>query len=606
MKKKYYIIYNPLTYNLMDIHGKIDNPMEVVSYLTGLDSSTISYDSYLNFLSFNIALERKGMVETLAIETYTLSYIANQISKNDKISRIILSDGKRRSLDEIIENEEQKPIAVFITSMSSNFPTAVATTIPLNYAKVPVIIGGIHISTSPNDIDIFIRKYTPYPNLVSQVIGPGDSIVISEILRDLSNSSLKPDYYGFVATEDGVWGSSNVEYMSPMRLELMGRIPIIGKLLVKKVRINGISPYLGCPYSCSFCSISTLSKRQRKFTTRSPDDFVSEIKSFQKDGVNSHSRFFFFLPDNLLLGGRILEDILDKIIESDLKINYVAQISIDVANNENLLKKLRSSGATHFFIGLESLHIRNLEFIGKHIVKDIRKSNLSVREYYKKQIRKIQDHGISIHASFIFGLPFDYFNSLQDHTGSEVERFCSANHVGLQPCSLTDLPGSQNFMDSQNNGIYLYGKQGSMDYLVGLCVSDVAEPNRTPPKCLYNSPLLVFYMAYQAIQKAGNTHNALFNALYMVAKAFANPTKLGLISFKERVTDSLWAFVSQIAVSQYKDHGELIAYSTNNFTGAVERLYNQETNPTIKKLLHDFSKQFVCMISKITGTNVAE
>jgi radical SAM superfamily enzyme YgiQ (UPF0313 family) len=593
MNKRYYIIYNPLTYNLMDIHGKIDNSMEVVSYLTELDYRTISYDNYLNFLKFNLDKERKGMVETLAIESYALSYIANQISKIDKISRIILADGKRRTLDDVIKNEGQKPIAVFITSMSSNFPAAVAATIPLNHARIPVIIGGIHVSTSPNDIDIFLRKYTPHPNIVSQVIGPGDSTVISEILKDLSNCRLKPTYHGYVTIEDGVWDSCNVEYMDPMRLELMERIPIIGKYLVKKVKINGISPYLGCPYSCSFCSISTLPKKQRKFTTRSPEDFVNELKYYQKNGITSHNRFYFFLPDNLLLGGKILENILDKIIESDLKINYVAQISIDIADNENLLKKLRLSGATHFFIGLESLNIHNLEFIGKHIVKNIKKSNLSVKEYYRKQIRKIQDYGISIHASFIIGLPFDYFNSLQDQTGSEIERFCIANHVGLQPCPLTDLPGSRNFMESQNNETYLYGKKGSMDYFIALCVADVTEINRIPPKVLHNSPLLVFYMAYQATQRAGNTKNALFNAFYMLAKAFANPTKNGIISLKERVTDSLWAFVAQLAVSQYKDHAELIAYSRNNVTGAVERLYNRETNPLVKNVLHKFIEQFL-------------
>ena len=69
--------------------------------------------------------------------------------------------------------------------MSSTFPAAAATAIALNHAKIPVIIGGIHVSTMPEDADIFIRKYSPHPELISIVKGAGDSTVITSILDDL-------------------------------------------------------------------------------------------------------------------------------------------------------------------------------------------------------------------------------------------------------------------------------------------------------------------------------------------------------------------------------------------------------------------------------------
>ena len=172
-------------------------------------------------------------------------------------------------------------------------------------------------------------------------------------------------------------------------------------------------------------------------------------------------------------------------------IRFAAQISVDVGNNAALLRKLRQAGATHFFIGFESLDVRNLAYIGKHIVRDIHDQHLTVADYYRKQLKKIHEFGITVHGSFIFGLPYDYFNSLEDNTGIAVADFCMENHIGLQPCSFTDLPGSINHNESQKAGDYLYGRHGTLDYLVGLCVADLSETNRRPFDSLKNSPLLI-------------------------------------------------------------------------------------------------------------------
>ncbi len=592
MTDKYYIMYNPLTFNLMDILGNCSTSLDLLSYLSGLDTSKLSAGNYLDFLSLDLSKQRKGMVETLGVESYAAQYIANQIVKIDTDARVILADGKRRNLQDIIK-ENGKPDAVFITSMSSNFPTVIANVIPLNFAKIPVIIGGIHASTSPDDVDTFIKSNVPYPELVSQVKGGGDSEVISEILFDLEEKVLKSEYIGNKTIEDGVWGQDNIDNLPPMKLKLLKKVPIIGRFIANSFRMNPITPYLGCPYSCNFCSISTIPKNQRQFVSRSPEDFVSELKNFQKNGTNFNNRFFFFLPDNLLLGGKKLEEILDKIIDSDLKINYASQISIEVANNENLLEKLRLSGATHFFIGFESLDIKNLEYIGKNMVKDVKKSGLTLSEYYTKQIKKIQDKGISVHGAFIFGLPYDYYNSSNNHTGIDIGNFCIENHIGLQPCSLTDLPGSKNYLESVKKGTFLYGQPGTMDHLLSYCVSDLTEMNRTPPKLLFESPLLVFYMAYQAIQKVGLINNTLSSALFTMKKSFLNLTKKGNVSFKEKLIDAFYAFVAPLVVSQYKEHGEAIAYSRNGIKGSFERLYNLEKNDCIKELLGDYVKKFM-------------
>jgi hypothetical protein len=592
MANPYYILYNPPTFNFMDLFGKCTHPNELLSFSSGRDANRIDDSNYLNYLEVNPAMHRRGMADALAIECYTLEYIGHMIARCGAKAKIILADGKRRTLDHIIRAEGNRPAAVFITAMSANFPAAVAAALALNHGKIPVIIGGIHVSTCQADVGEFLLKHAPLPQLIAQVHGPADTANITQILKDLGAGRLKGTYTGRSSLEDGIWGYENVVPLPPHRLELLRKIPLVGNLMVRKVSINTAAPYIGCPFSCRFCSISTLPKGQRSFSVRDPGDFVNELKSRQKGGVNSRNRFFFLVPDNLLLGAKKLDEILDRMIAERLIINFATQISIEVASRERLLRKLRKAGATHFFIGFESLDLRNLEYIGKNVSGDIKSSGESVAAYYRSKIRKIQRSGISIHGAFIFGLPYDYFNTLHDHTGVDVARFCIENHIGLQPSVLTDLPGSLNFRESQQSKRYLYGKQGSWEYLVGLCTADLGETNRIPFDALHKSPLLPSYLAYEAIERVGARRHALKSAIIAMLKAMGRPTRNGAASVKGRLEDGFWALFSQLSVSLYKDHTDMLGHTSNGNRGIFERLYNGEQNPQIKKLFGRWVSQF--------------
>jgi hypothetical protein len=170
---KYYIMYIPSTVNLMEKIGADNFTItDVVEYLTGKKLETCNGGNYTEFLTFNTNLLRKGGLEQLGIESYTSYYVANQICKADPSARAILADDNRITIGQIIFRERKKPAAVFITAMSSTFPAACAATLVLNRVNIPVIIGGIHVSTSPLDIDTYIRGHIPRPELVAQVIHP--------------------------------------------------------------------------------------------------------------------------------------------------------------------------------------------------------------------------------------------------------------------------------------------------------------------------------------------------------------------------------------------------------------------------------------------------
>ncbi|WP_300465418.1 hypothetical protein [Desulfobacula sp.] len=588
MPNPYAIMYTPLTFELMGFIGKDVTVTDLLTYLSGKDAHDITRENYLEYLAFDPVKERIGLPELIGFDNYSSYYVANQIAGADSRIRVIIADGKRRKINEIIQKMGQKPMAVFITSISSTFPTTVALTLALNHARIPVVIGGIHVSCSPGDVDIFIRKHLLHPALVSQVRGPGDRQVMGRVMKDLKNINLQAEYFGAIPVENGVWGNPRVESLPDIPLDFLKGLPICGNYLSREARLQVTTPYMGCPYSCSFCSISALRGSQKRFTMRTPEDFVDEILSHQRTGHVLKSRFYIFLPDNMLLGGKNLEALLDYMIQKKVKINYGVQISIEVADNQRILEKLRLSGASFLFVGFESLDIRDLELMDKHAAKLIRKSGLSVEAYYAQKIKILQRHGFVVHGAFIFGLPFNYFNSLNDHSGTKVTNFCNKNKIGIQATCLNDLPGSRNFTDSQAKGTFIYGQSGTMDYLFSLCSSDLIETNRPMPETLYSSPLLATYMAYVATQRAGRFNKILKTAILSGVMAWKSPTINGRTSLKQRLLDVLCAVCPLLTAKVYKAQIEGVVLSRNGRKGLFERLYAREKDPFVLRTFKSF------------------
>lgn len=583
----YFIVYNPATFDFMGMEeGQCASPLDLVSHLASRDAGKIDRSNYLDYLQFDLTKRREAMVDTFGLENGAALYVGNQIGRLAPSARVVQADDHRRTMHDIIQREGANPAAVFITAISSNFPAAAAATLVLNRGSVPVILGGIHVSTAKADAETYIRKHCPHPELVAEVRGPGDSAVLREVLDDIEAGALKPEYFGHTSVEDGVWKPrENVEALPAMCMRVRKKVPVLGRLLQNRVRVHPVAPLLGCPYNCSFCSISTLPLEQRRLCTRTAEDFLDELASYQGREDQVTFPIFLFSTDNLLLGDETLNEMLDGIIERKLRVPFMAQISIEVASNERLLERLRSAGALLFEVGFESLDMRNLEHINKHCRHEIEESGLSPSEYYSRQIKKIQDYGISIQGSFIFGLPHDRFDSLEDNTGMEVAQFCVDNHISLMAGCFSAQPGARMFQDCLEAGTFLYGKPGTMDYLRTLCVVDHGEMNVAAPPGVKASPLLVGIMALEALRVVGAPRNALRNALHMASKSYACPTARGRTAQTARIYDASLSFATEfITASLYRDIGERLAASRDGLPGAFRRLYHGEKDPAVKRL----------------------
>jgi len=587
MVEPYYIVFNPFPVDLMHLIGKVNTPLDVLDQLGMSDGS----------LDLPLVNERVSLTDIFGIEGYAPKYIADTIATLRPSREVVLADGKRRTLSEIIE-ERGDPVAVLISSMSLSFPSAVLSAINLNHRGIPTIFGGIHVSASQKDVETFVKPYVQKPELVSQCLGPGDFATVERILDDLDMKELNSEYRGKKSIEDGVWRNhGNVIDMDPLRMSLVDRFPIVGGLMKKHVKVHPIPSKVGCPYSCSFCAIGP--KELRELVTRDPQDFIGELTELQGTNPSLLGRMFYFLSDNIILAPEATEELMVRIIESDVKLNFLAQISIDVASDP-IIDKLRLAGCSHAFIGLESLEPRDLIHIGKPVLAHIRKysgksnSNLTrenVEAYYSEQIRRYQDKGISVHASFITGLPNAWFESLHNHVGVEVADFCVRNRIAMQPAVYTALPGAKDYKRFRSS--LLYGsEEDSIDSFLALSLVDITETNLSMPDGFLNSSLVSSYVGWHASRLVARDSIVARNAVFMFGKAWGYPTKQGRETLRDRLADSLISAVYQIGLGQYFDHVNSLAMSTEGRVGTFERLYEEETNPQVKKMFSPIIDRF--------------
>ncbi len=151
---------------------------------------------------------------------------------------------------------------------------------------------------------------------------------------------------------------------------------------------NTISTTRGCPYDCSFCSVTSFFGRT--YRRRPIDEILKEIETLDR------KKPIAFVDDNIFGNPKFAKELLRALIP--YRIRWVAQASVTVAKDDELLRLVAASGCIALLIGFETLSPANLIAVGKRI---------NVVEEYETVIRRIHSLGISIHGFFILGLDDD-------------------------------------------------------------------------------------------------------------------------------------------------------------------------------------------------------
>jgi radical SAM superfamily enzyme YgiQ (UPF0313 family) len=153
----------------------------------------------------------------------------------------------------------------------------------------------------------------------------------------------------------------------------------------------------GCPYGCEFCTVTGFFGDAIRF--RSNESVVRELLMLKALEKRQHGKIaVFFIDDNFAINPRRTKSLLREIIAQDAQVPWVAQISMNLLRDEELVSLIAQSGGRWIFMGLESIDPENLKSVRKTFNKP---------EEYKEILERLARHNLYAITSFIFGMDGD-------------------------------------------------------------------------------------------------------------------------------------------------------------------------------------------------------
>lgn len=274
----------------------------------------------------------------------------------------------------VLENEniqdiryDDKPDLVGISITVDTLPRAAAIAKRFREQGIPVVAGGIHVTTA---------SHTIAPDTFDVLcIGAAEGTWL-DIVQDCQAGTLKPVY--------------------------RCKQPLTGKDIVppaydlvkpeEYLYCNVIHTSRGCPFRCDFCYNSG---SDQKYVNREIADVIADIQAVG-------SKHIMFIDDNFVGDPAWTRRFLKAI--QPLKLKWNAAVSINAAYDSELLDLMKACGCQSLFIGFESINPDSISDV--HKVQN-RTNN------YETAIKAIHDRGIMINASLVFGLDGDTKETFQ-------------------------------------------------------------------------------------------------------------------------------------------------------------------------------------------------
>jgi len=151
----------------------------------------------------------------------------------------------------------------------------------------------------------------------------------------------------------------------------------------------------GCPYSCIYCTVANT-----KWKARSAESVLEELRHLKQ---NYNIKTVTFFDETFTIDRKRVEKITQAMIDEKLDIRWYCNSRVDLIDRE-LLEKMKRAGCRAVCMGIESGSQRIIGGTNKRA---------SV-EKAAEAIKMVKDAGIKVYCSFIFGLPGENWDTVNE------------------------------------------------------------------------------------------------------------------------------------------------------------------------------------------------
>jgi radical SAM superfamily enzyme YgiQ (UPF0313 family) len=267
---------------------------------------------------------------------------------------------------------------VGISTTTSTAPAAYALADDLRAAGLPVVIGGPHPTFVPDGA-------LSHADYVARGEG-GDGLML-ELIDVLAGDRELESIRGLSFMRDG----HAVHNELRERPQDLDALPVPDLSLIvgsERMREMPVITSLGCPFACTFCTVSMMFGRA--YRSRSPESVMAQLEA-------ARPRSVFFYDDNFAADKRRLKKLLRMMIDRGVTPKWQAQVRVEVARDEELLSLMQRSGCHRLELGFESTDQATLDGYAKsQTVEDIANA-----------IAALHRHHIKVHGMFVVGADND-------------------------------------------------------------------------------------------------------------------------------------------------------------------------------------------------------
>src|ERR1700691_2129114 len=380
-------------------------------------------DGFVQYFRYGVQPNNTLTVMTALNEAFNKRYA---VERNVRLETVIwdeICDGivSPETITAIKDKAREDGVELLIGlagGQSNQYPRGRDLALQFVAEGLPTMMGGFHVSGFPDSCK-FLNECG-----VTTVVGEAENIW-GDIVEDFLRGELRKSY----SVTQGIRAKTGQEdIIVPLITESL--LPVLDDRYLTRFfndTMTTLDTSRGCPFTCSYCSVKNVMGRTMR--SREPNSVVNWVR----DAARNHGITALFLVDDDFFRSPRWEEILTGLVEVKQefpKLEFMMQVDVDascyanVAEGESETAKHRRSrrftelaakaGCYQAFVGIESLNPDNLNFATKYQNTDDRQHRMKIEdsrarvlEKYRRVVDNWHRFGISVHAGYMLGFPFD-------------------------------------------------------------------------------------------------------------------------------------------------------------------------------------------------------